>query len=124
MNNDKGSKSNLFNPDDALLYGTAFKSLYEPYKNLKKANVKLNNEKERLMFEIQKYAIMAHDLGLYLDVYPNDKEASDLRSKYLKMYEEAKNKYESKYPPYNKNSEMNDKIPFPWSTTPFPWGDK
>lgn len=124
MNNEKGSQSNLFSPDDALFYGTAFKSLYEPYKNFKKANVKIANEKERLLLEVQKYAIMCHDLGLYLDVYPNDKEAVELRKNYLKLWEEAKNKYEEKYPPFVKNCKKNDVTPFPWSTTPFPWGDK
>lgn len=124
MNIKTGSHDTLFNADDALLYGTAFKSLYEPYKNYKKANVKFQNEQERLMFDVQKYDIICHDLGLYLDVYPNDSEALNIRKEYLEKYDKAKKTYLEKYPSFNKNSSYNNKVPFPWSTTSFPWGDK
>lgn len=120
----KQNSSSLYNPDDALLYGTAFKSLYEPYKNYKKASVKFSNEKERMMFDVQKYALMCHDLALYLDVYPNDTEAITLRKEYLKKWEEAKKTYEEKYSPINVNCEKNNVNPYPWSTTNFPWGGK
>lgn len=124
MNKQKDSSNSLYSPDDALLYGTAFKTLYEPYKNYKKASVKLSSEKERAMYEVQKYAIMCHDLALYLDVYPNDTGAIALRKQYLKLWEEAKKAYVDKYPPFDVNCEKNNVTPYPWSTTNFPWGDK
>ena len=61
--------NNLFSPDEAIQYGTAFKALAIPYKNYKTANVVATNEKERLMLDIQKYDLVCHDLGLYLDVF-------------------------------------------------------
>lgn len=121
---DINSQSNLFNPDEAILVGTAFKSLYEPYKGFKKANVRLLSEKERLMYDIQKYDLISHDLGLYLDVFPLDKEAVNLRKKYLSLYDDSIRRYLEKYPPFEVTCEKNNKTPYPWSTTPFPGGEK
>ncbi len=116
--------NNLFSPDEAIQYGTAFKALAIPYKNYKTANVVATNEKERLMLDIQKYDLVCHDLGLYLDVFPNDGEIINIRDNYLKMLRESEEKYEKKYSPFNKCSDKLDKVPFSWSTSPFPWGGK
>lgn len=114
----------LFNDNDAILYGTCFKSLYIPYKDYKCANVKITTDKEKELFDCMKYYIFVHDLGLYLDVYPQDQEAVMLRSEYLKKYLTEKEMYDNKYPPYDKTVKQVDTTPFSWSTTPFPWGDK
>ena len=114
----------MFSPDEAIQYGTAFKALAIPYKNYKTANVVATNEKERLMLDIQKYDLVCHDLGLYLDVFPNDGEIINIRDNYLKMLRESEEKYEKKYSPFNKCSDKLDKVPFSWSTSPFPWGGK
>lgn len=113
---------NLFSPDEAIKRGTAFVMLYEPYKNNKIANIYLKSDREKLLLEVQKYALMCHDLHLYLDVHPNDKDAVELRKKYLDLYLKAKEKYDTIYPPFDVNCEKVNKVPFAWSTTEFPFG--
>lgn len=117
--------TNLFTPDEAIQYGTVFKALALPYKNIKRTNVKVNqNEKDKLMYDIQKYDLSCHDLSLYLDVFPNDKNALEMRMLFENKLNEAKKRYEDKYPPFCKSSEKLDDVPYSWSTTPFPWDGK
>ena len=118
----KKIETNLFSPDEAIKRGTAFVTLYEPYKNNKCAMPIFKNDKEKALFDVQKYLLMIHDLHLYLDVHPYDKEAVELRKKYLELYNKAKEKYESMYPPFDVNCEKVNMVPFTWSTTEFPFG--
>jgi len=116
----KKTQTNLFSPEEALKRGTAFTSLYEPYKNNKISDINIKNEKEKMMLEVQMYALMAHDLHLYLDVHPNDKDAIEQRKKYLDLFKSAKEKYDSKYPPFDVNCDKVNTVPFSWSTSKFP----
>ena len=72
----KTQKSFLFAPIDALMLGNSFKNEYRGYKNYKPGVTTPKTEKEKIMLELMAYDIVAHDLGLYLDIYPNDKEAA------------------------------------------------
>lgn len=115
---------NIFTPDEAFIAGTLFKMLYEPYKNYKFTALENKTEKEKMMIEVQKYGIVVHDLDLYLDVYPNDENALRLRKKYSQIYESMINKYEEAYSPITLSSDKVNTLPFPWSTSVFPWGDE
>ena len=118
----KKIETNLFSPDEAIKRGTAFVTLYEPYKNNKCAMPIFTNDTAKALCDVQKYLLMIHDLHLYLDVHPYDKEAVELRKKYLELYNKAREKYESMYPPFNVNCEKVNMVPFTWSTTEFPFG--
>lgn len=71
------------------------------------------------MLEVQKYCAACHDLALYLDVFPNDKNVISLRNDYLEKYHNALNNYEKTYGAINSSSAI--KVPYNWSTTSWPW---
>ena len=122
MNNKE--ENNLFTSNEGILVGTVFKTLYKPYKGHKQAKLKNLNEQQKMLLKVQEYSLACHDLSLYLDIYPNDTNALKEREIYHKLREEAVKQYNEKYPPFTKNAKEINKIPYPWSTTPFPWGDK
>ena len=63
-------------------------------------------------------------MDVFANIDTNDQNALKEREKYHKLREEAVKQYNEKYPPFTKNAKEINKIPYPWSTTPFPWGDK
>lgn len=117
------SKKNIIensNPSIGYERGNLFDNLYEPYKNYKVIEINPKNEKEYLMYQIQMYSFALNDLNLYLDVFPNDNEMINLRSKFLKEYQNVFNQYETKYQTLGVNSTSLDKAPWGWDTS-FPW---
>ena len=78
------------------------------------------NLRERLMKAYQAYSFAAHDTLLYLDAYPNCKEAMESYNKYQKMAEKAKAEYEAKFGPVTVPNGITEwdwvKAPWPWQT--------
>lgn len=115
---------NIYEPNQAFKAGTIFKSLDQPYKNYKMPTLMPTCQKEAVMMEIQKYGIVIHDLDLYLDVYPDDENAIALRRKYYKEYKELIDGYNRMAPPFDLCADEMNKVPFPWSSSKFPWGEE
>lgn len=108
----------LFNPYEGFLKGNGFRDLYVPYKSYKVAKINFNNEKEELLFNISEYSFMMHELNLYLDVNPNNKEALNKFNEYRIKTDELIMKYERKYGPLMVNSDTNKS--FNWINK-WPW---
>lgn len=108
-------------PYECFMKGNMFKNLYSTYKNYKPYEINPNNEKEYLLLLVQIYGFAAHDLNLYLDVYPNDGKAINLREKYVKLYSQALMDYENKYGALNVDSNSLDANPWPWDSKTWPW---
>ncbi len=108
------------NPSVGFERGNLFDNLYEPYKNYKPVDLNPKTEKEYLMYQVQMYGFALNDLNLYLDINPNDTEMINLRSRFLKEYQDAFNQYENKYGALGVNSSVLDKTPWGWDST-FPW---
>lgn len=121
MNNDLDSL-NLYEPLEGYTRGNLFKDLYDPYKNYRPQRVSINSEEEELLTSIGEYSFAAHELNLYLDVYPNNQKALNLFNKYREQANELMMKYERKYGPLTISSKENQKIPFPWEANSWPWG--
>lgn len=51
--------------------GNMFKNIYSKYKN-HVYKLKINNKKDELLYIIQMHIFALKDLGLYLDINPND----------------------------------------------------
>ena len=113
---------NLFNPYEGYLKGNAFKDEYRPYKDYKVAKLNINNEKDDLLIGIGQYSFMMHDMNLYLDVHPNDREALNKFIMYRDKVNELINNYERKYGPLCVKGDMNNNIPFAWENSMWPWG--
>lgn len=79
-----------------------------------------SNLRERLMKAYQAYSFAAYDTLLYLDAYPNCKEAMESYNKYQKMAEKAKAEYEAKFGPVTATNGITEwdwvKAPWPWQT--------
>lgn len=101
--------------------GNMFNGLYDSYMNYKPYEINPQNEKQYLLLIVQMYGFAAHDLGLYLDVYPNDSNAIKLRDKYVNLYKKSVNDYENKYGPLTLSSELLNSSPWNWDSKKWPW---
>lgn len=107
----------IVNPKEALNRGNLFEYYFWPYKYI--ANVKPLNDREALMLNIQMYAFAAHELNLYLDIYPDDKQAVGLYNQYKEIEKKYTDEYENKYGCISLND--NEKYPWAWINSPWPW---
>lgn len=107
----------LVSPEEAFNRGNLFENLYWPYKYV--ANVKPTNERQMLMQKIQEYGFAAHELNLYLDMYPDDRQAVGLYNQYSELSNKYLKEYEQKYGAVILDS--NEKSPWIWIDSPWPW---
>ena len=121
QNQNNIQKNQLSEPYIGFVRGNMFNNIYSEYRNYKPQELNPRNEKEYAQLLLQMYSFGAHDLGLYLDVYPNDTNAIRQRAEYEKMYNEALKQYENNYGPITKNSVMLDNSPWAWDTKKWPW---
>ena len=107
----------IVSPIEALNRGNLFDNYFWPYKYV--ADLRPINEKEDLMNKIQMYCFAAHELNLYLDINPNNKELIGL----FNQYEEEANNYieiyEKKYGPLSVGLDKN--LDWKWINSPWPW---
>lgn len=103
-----------------FIKGNLFGDLYEPYKGYKPSEVNPSNEREALLEQWQQYSFALVDLNLYLDVYPNDKDALNLFNKYAEIKREITDKYEKMYGPLTIDGEMTASS-WNWIKSPWPW---
>ena len=116
MNNPK-----FYNEQEGYMKGNMFRNLYNEYKGYKPIMLKPTNEQEQLFLDMSMASFAAHDLNLYLDLYPNDGNALDLFNQYRNMANKLEYAYENKYGPILVNSNALDTSPFLWQTQTFPW---
>ena len=118
--NYRQNKTMFTNPNEGFLKGNIQNNIYKPYKNYAPGNIGVNNEKDRLLVEIQMYGFYLTDLGLYLDMHPNDMEALNLfnetRNTYYKKLGDFNRQY---YPLCSLNSDKKDS--YEWIEGKFPW---
>jgi len=80
------NKSVFTNENEGFLKGNIEKDTYKPYKNYMPGNVSANNDRDRVLLDVQMYGFYLIDLGLYLDTHPNDERA-------LRLFNETREKY-------------------------------
>ena len=87
----------LYSPEDNMFKGNIFKNEYIPFGKhlIFVANPK--KESEKLLKKIQEYSLAAHDLRLYLDIYPCTKKIFDKYSSYASKANELIAEYERNY---------------------------
>mgnify|MGYP003311820706 CR=1 FL=1 len=114
------NNNNIAEPYDGFIRGNLFNNLYEQYKNYRPARLIPNNEQASLLLNVNQLSFAAHELNLYLDVYPNDTNMIKLFNQYQKMTNEAVREYESKYGPLTVNTVSNPDN-FSWEAYSWPW---
>ena len=116
MNNPK-----YFTPKEGYLRGNMFRNLYKGYMNYQPAVLRPTNEQEEMFLRLSEAEFAAHDLNLYLDLYPNDGNALELFNKYRMETNRIMMEYEKKYGPILISSDSLNTSPFLWQTLIFPW---
>ena len=72
----------LYDPYEGFIRGNMYKNLYDPYKINSPYEIKPMNEQAEMLTYIDALCFACIDLGLYLDVFPNNKDAINLFNKY------------------------------------------
>jgi len=108
----------IYSLEEALKKGNLFPNLYDPYMSYEPKNPKANNERERLLYEIQKLDFAINDLNLYLDLNPNDTSAFKMFRNYVMDCKKKKENYNRIFGPLTLD-EVTDE--YEWSTGVWPW---
>lgn len=99
----------------ALARGTLFPGLDLPLGNI------VNDSVEDVpLAELMAIQFAAHDLSLYLNTHPNDKEAFETYKDLLMLYKEGTERYVRMYGPIMK-TDMIGADSYAWLNGPWPW---
>jgi spore coat protein JB len=115
------NKSNIFDPYNGLIRGNMFPDLYNTYKIDNPIDIKPMNEQAEMLTYIDALCFACVDLGLYLDVNPDDKDAIELYNVYRTNLGEYMLMYQNKYGPITKTSDSLNAYPWKWNDSPWPW---
>ena len=109
----------LYSPLEGFNKGNMFSNLYSKYKN-HVYKLKVNNQKDELLYKIQMYSFALKDYDLYLDIYPNDTKILREFRTIKNELNESKKKYEDTYGPLCMN-EVESTSKWTWLNGPWPW---
>lgn len=124
FNNNNQKSSNLFDPYVGFISGNMFPNLYNAYKISNPLEIEPMNEQAELLTYIDALCFATTDLGLYLDLYPEDKSVIELFNKYREQKKLYEKEYESKFGPLFLSSNALDSYPWAWDNSPWPWQNK
>ena len=120
-NNLNNKRLDLYSPYEGYMRGNAFRDQYIPYKNYRPQKINITSEKEEMLVNIGQYSFMAHEMNLYLDTHPNDREALNKFQEFRNKADELIKNYERKYGPLTISGNVSNQTPFNWVTTKWPW---
>ena len=117
------SKQNLdlYDPYEGFIRGNMYKDLYDPYKINSPYEIKPMNEQAEMLTYIDALCFACIDLSLYLDVFPNNKDAINLFNKYNSQKKNLMDKYQEKFGPLTLDSDALNAYPWAWNERPWPW---
>lgn len=117
--NNKTTPNELYDVYGGFIRGNMFPDLYNKYNANEPFKVEPLNDQAQLLTHIDAYGFAAHDLNLYLDTHPNDKEMIDLYNRYSNETKKLISEYEKNYGPLNVSGTEN--VPWSWNEDPWPW---
>lgn len=112
--------ASLYDPYNGFIRGNMFPSLYNEYK-VKPIDIMPKSDKEALLLYVDALSFAAHDINLYLDVYPNDNDMIQLFNQYKVEANKLMEEYQDKFGPLVVNSDATNKTPWTWDNSPWPW---
>ena len=118
--NNINTSNNIIDTEEGFKRGNMFKDLYNEYKNFKPRKLTASSEREDMLLQIMEYNFAIIDLQLYLDMYPNDRDALKLFNAYLNKKKDLTNMFEEKYGPLAIDSEVQ-RNKWLWDNSPWPW---
>lgn len=110
----------LYDPFQGFIRGNMFPNLYNGYK-VNPIEIKPANEQARMLTYLDSLSFAAHDINLYLDIYPNDKDMINLFNQYRMEANKLMEEYQNTYGPLLVNSNANEVKPWAWDNKPWPW---
>lgn len=120
IKNEEKLQDNLVNVKEGFRRGNIFSNLYWPY-NKQTYNFSPKNDRQKLLIDIMENAFYAHELNLYLDNFPNDREKIELYNRYNDKADELTMQYNQKYEPLNLMGNELKVVPWAWEESPWPW---
>ncbi len=114
--------NNLYDVYNGFIRGNMFPDLYNQYKINKPFDIEPMNEQTELLTYIDAYSFAAHDLNLYLDNNPNDRDMIDLFNSFTDEANKVRRDYEKKYGPLFVDA--SNTFPWAWNNSPWPWENK
>lgn len=123
MNNSTNNNMNgiLYTPYEGFTKGNMFRNLYEPFMNYTPIRLTPKNAQEEALLNLDQMHFAMHELNLYLDNYPDDKQMIDKFNEFRTAYEKLLNEYQSKYGPIEITSPYMTTSPFAWTKDAWPW---
>ena len=107
----------IYEADNALTRGTLFPGLDLPFMDIANKN---NPYAGTPLGELMAISFATHELTLYLDTHPRDREAFAMQRRMLKLKKEARMRYTKLYGPIS-NDDMLEADTFTWVHGPWPW---
>lgn len=117
MNDNLSMNNTLVGIKEGFNRGNLFDNLFIPYKYI--ADIKPTNRRNKLMMDIQMFCFAAHELNLYLDLYPNDVQAIGLYNQYKDEADRLTYEYEQEFGKICLN--INESYTWDWVKSPWPW---
>lgn len=114
--------NNIYDVYNGYIRGNMFPELYNQYKIKKPYEIMPMNKQAELLTKLDAYGFAAHELNLYLDNNPMDKEAIKLFKDYTKQKKQFLDEYENNYGPLFVESSTS--YPWAWNESPWPWENK
>lgn len=119
---DKNMNPNeIFDPYAGFIRGNMFPDLYNEYKISKPYEIEPMNEQAQMLTTIDALSFAAHDINLYLDTHPNDRDMIQIFNQYRIQTEQATREYEKKFGPITTDSNSLNTYPWSWNNMPWPW---
>lgn len=120
MNSNISTNENLAGAYEGYIRGNLFNDLYQQYKNYRPTRLVPSNEQAELLLNVGQTTFAAHELKLYLDIYPDDTNMINLYNQYQKQASDAIKAYERKYGPILADSPSTTNT-FSWQAYAWPW---
>lgn len=114
--------NNVYDVYGGFIRGNMFPDLFNQYKLNKPFDIQPMNEQAELLTYLDAYSFAAHDINLYLDNNPNDRDMIKLFSEYTDQANKILAEYESKYGPLFVDASTT--YPWAWNNSPWPWENK
>jgi spore coat protein JB len=102
-----------------LVRGTLFPGLDLPFMGM----VNTSEQSDTPLHELQALDFAIEELGLYLDTHPNDKEALELFTAYVDLYQAGVTEYQRRYGPLTQMQAGRNGT-YDWVNHPWPWEPK
>ena len=110
----------VYDPYQGFIRGNMFPTLYNGY-GIKNLDINPTNEQARMLTTLSALEFAAHDINLYLDLHPEDRDMIELYNQYRIESNELRGKYENAYGPILASSNATNQIPWNWKNSPWPW---